>query len=111
MPGLWVDTNPNVRKRADYDDDNDDNNDDDNNNNNNNNNNTLWTAKQIRWKAETQISPHPAASELTLVQPQSAILYRYQSLVFRGVEPSDNILESCAKSKNVPILIIIPPDT
>ena len=85
---------PNVRKRADYDD-----------------NGNLWTGKQIRWTAETQISLLSAASELTLVPPQSAIHYGYQSLVFRGVEPSDNILESCAKSKNAPILTISPPDT
>jgi hypothetical protein len=91
--------NPNVLKRADYNDDDDD------------NNSKLWTGKQIRWTAERQISLLPATSELSLVPPQSAIHYGYHSLTFRGVEPSDNILESCAKSKNAPILTIIPPDT
>ena len=38
MSGLWVDTNPNVRKRADYNDDEDD-------------NSKLWTRQQIRWMA------------------------------------------------------------
>lgn len=94
MSRLWVDMNPNVRKRADYNDD-----------------NKLLTGTQIRCTAETQIALLPAASELSVVPLQSAIHYGYQNLVFRGVEPSDNILESCTKSKNAPILNIIPPDT
>jgi len=69
LSGLWVDMNPNVRKRADYDDDDDD-------------NSKLGTGKQIRWTAERQISLLPATSELSLVPPQSAIHYEYHSLTF-----------------------------
>ena len=88
---------PNVRKRVDYDDDNDKRQDMDGETNS-------MDGRDTNFPSLCRVPPDFGPTPID-------IHYRYQILVIRDVEPSDNILESCAKSKNAPILTIIPPDT